>query len=497
MHHDYKLVSGGRVLDLDGDLDQPAVADILIEEGRILAVGPEATQRAAQIGTITRLDATGQLIIPGLVNAHYHSHDTLLRGLLEQMPMDIWSLYSNPGRFSRMEDRDMHLRTLVGAAECLGKGITTVQDMVTIVGADAAHVSQVESAYARSGIRVVLGIQVANVDSLKSIAFWNELPVDVQASLPKGSDPAALQDLLETLLSRGGTQRLTFGLAPSAPQRCSDDVMRWVADMAHRHGAQVFTHVYEARSQAVLARQAEQGSFIMRLDRFGLLGPHLTIAHGVWIDEAELAQFGAAEANLAFNPVSNMKLLNGFAPIVRYAKHGAGIAVGCDNCSGNDCQNLFESMKLFALFWGLQTTAGEKGAARRAFEAATLGGARALGLGGEIGALRPGYRADMVMIDLSAANYRPLNSAIRQLVYGESGSGITCVMVEGKVVVANGQYLPVPGAELKAATEDWKARTQDERDRVYANNAKLLPHLLQAHMKAQDVPLPIDRFSMC
>jgi cytosine/adenosine deaminase-related metal-dependent hydrolase len=274
-------------------------------------------------------------------------------------------------------------------------------------------------------------------------------------------------------------------------------LLAWIAALARRHDLQVFTHVYEAKSQAVLARMDyPKQSLIEHLDRFGLLGPRLTIAHGVWISSEEIKRLGSAGANLACNPTSNLKLLNGFAPIVDYAQAGAGIALGCDNCSGNDAQNMFESMKLFALFWGMCSDAGESGAARQAFKAATVGGARALGMADELGLLRPGFRADMAIVDLTAASYRPLNSAVRQLVYGESGAGIHTVIVDGKVVVENRRLTTMSEAKLKADAEAARERLAADVEAVKANAAILVRHLLAAHEKANAYPIEFDRFLM-
>jgi cytosine/adenosine deaminase-related metal-dependent hydrolase len=488
------LIHGARVLDLDGDVDQPALADILIENGIIVAVGEAATARASQREDVARIDASGKLAIPGLVNAHYHSHDVMLRGLFEQIPLDVWSLYSSPANYARRSAAEVALRTTLGAAECLVNGITTMQDMVTVVGADQEHVEAIISAYAEIGVRVVLGLQIADRAAVDAVPFWRELPEAIRGRLPKAVDTSALRRQIETLSAGAAKPLLTWALAASAPQRSSDALLQWVARTSRERDLQVFTHLYEARSQAVLARLAyDQGSLLHRPEHFDLLSPRLTIAHGVWIADDEIKRFGAAGANLACNPMSNMKLLNGFAPVVEYVRLGAGVSLGCDNCSGNDVQSIFQSMKMFALLWGFQAGAGERDAARGAFKAATFGGARALGLEGKIGAIRPGYQADIVLIDLEAACYRPLNSALRQLVYAETGTGVHTVMVAGKVAVQDRRLTMASGADLKARAEAARATLEPEVREVVARNAELLKPLLEAHEKSDRYPLPFDR----
>ncbi len=486
------LVVGGRVLDLDGDLDQPAVADILIDDGRIAACEPGLDARTG--ADVARLDARGKLVIPGLINAHYHSHDVLLRGMYEQLPLDLWFTLSTPANY-RLSIDEVKLRTALGAAECLRNGITTTQDMVTVTGANRDHVDAIVAAYVQSGIRAVVALQISDRAAVDAVPYLRDLPPDIVRALPPPSDPSALQRVVEERLTGTVDPRVSWGLGPSAPQRCSDGLLSWVADLMRGNDIQVFTHVYEARSQCVLARmEYPQQSLLTHLEKFGLLGPRLTIAHGVWIGRDEMRRMGAAGANLACNPTSNLKLLNGVAPIVDYAEAGTGIALGCDNCSGNDAQNMFESMKMFALFWGMYSAAGSAGAAQQAFKAATVGGARALGKADELGRLRPGYRADLVVIDLQQANYRPLNSAVRQLVYSESGRGIDTVVVDGKIVVANGRLRTADEAALKADSETARARLLPEVDRVKAENQTLLPNLLKAYEKANEFPIEFDRF---
>lgn len=491
------LIRGGRVLDLEHDLDHPPVMDVLIEGDRIVAVGLEATTLAENEKEFTILEATGRLLIPGLISAHYHSHDVLLRGSFEQMPLDVWGLYTHPANYSRRTDEDIELRTLLGAADALCNGITAVQDMVTIVGDDRKHVAAILAGYASSGIRAAIGLQISDLAAVDAVAFWRELPDHIQKKLPGASDTRALQRLIEDLVLAGGSDRVDWVLAPSAPQRCSDRLLDWVAKLSASENLPVFTHLYEARSQVVLARQSyENGSLLSHLEKFDLVGPRLTIAHGIWIDENEIGRFGAAGATLAFNPMSNMKLRNGFAPIASYARAGAGIALGCDNCSCSDTQNLFQSMKMFALFWGLQTQAGEGDAARRAFTAATQGGAHALGRAHELGAIRPGFLADIVFLDLEAANYRPMNSALRQLVYGESGQNVRRVMVAGRIAVENGMLTGFSDRKLKEAAEAARDRMAAETREVASRNAAMIADLLAAYEKAEAFDLPIDRFSM-
>ena len=383
------LITGARVLDPNGELHRPPVLDVLVADGRIAAVGDAARDGA---GDAEMLDAAGCLLTPGLVNAHSHSHDTLLRGRFEGLPLDVWGLSAFPSSWPRRSAAEVGLRARLHAAECLLGGITTVQDMVSIVGPDREQSAAVLDAYRESGIRTVLALQFADRPLRDTLPFPEMAPSLTQA----GSDPAPMQRMVEDLLDTEHHPRLSWGLGPSAPQRCSEALLRWVVELSYRRGLPVFTHLYEARSQAVHARLHfgdDGGSLVSFMARLGLLGPRLVVAHGVWISEDEIRELGVAGAHLACNPAANLKLLNGVAPVRAYADAGVGIALGCDNSSAGDAQSMFTAMKLFALAWAAQSQAGEDGAAANAFRAATLGGASALGLQG-LGRIEPGYRAE-------------------------------------------------------------------------------------------------------
>ena len=248
------LIRGGRVYDHDGDVHQPALADILVDGERIERIGPNLPAGDAQV-----IDAAGKLVVPGFINAHYHSHDVMAKGLFEEMPFDIWTLHSNPANYGPRTLEEVRLRTLIGAAEMLRNGITTVQDFLTLVPQDEAMVDTVLSAYEEAGIRVVFAVAARDRAALDIAPFIpKELPEAVRKRIA-GSDRKAADELgfIVAQIKRRGlrpTPRQTWALAPSAPQRCSQELLEGIAELSRRHGLPVFTHVYETRIQAAAAR---------------------------------------------------------------------------------------------------------------------------------------------------------------------------------------------------------------------------------------------------
>ena len=489
------LITGGRVLDPEGELHRPVANDILIEADCISALGESAKARAEAIGAEI-VDASGKLITPGFVNAHSHSHDVLLRGVFEQQPLEVWGLAAFPSGWPRRPTEEILLRTELHAAECLRGGITTVQDMVTIVGPDEDHAAAIIDGYVRSGLRTVLAIQFSDCGPAKSIPYLDdELSPALIAPLMRDVDPAPMQRFVERLIAGTSYPNLTWGLGPSAPQRCSEELLSWTAALSKAQDLPLFTHLYETRSQAVLARTAyaaNGGSLVNSMERAGLLNPRTVVAHGVWITPNEIDRLGEAGVQLACNPLANLKLLNGAAPVRRYAQADVRTALGCDNSSAGDAQNIFQAMKLFALWWGLQSPAGEEGAAAAAFRAATIGGAAALGLAGQIGRIKEGYKADLLLFDLADPVWKPLNSAVRQLVYGESGRALRMVMVDGKIVFTGEWLNTLDEQSMDARLEAAHEHVRLELANLIHRNEPLAKAMLRVHERVKAVSLDID-----
>src|ERR1041384_2616153 len=345
---DTTLVRGGRVYDHDGAVPRPRIADILIRGSEIVSVGQNRDARDAHV-----LDASNRLILPGLINAHYHSHDTLCRGLFEELPLEFWLLYTLPLSANRSRE-ELRARTLGGPLESIRCGITCVQDMLGLVPLDDESTDVVLKAYADIGLRVVYSPMVWDVPPVAMVHNKDALPTDVQDMLGRVGRP--VQDQIDYLSHQfnkhpaAGT--LHWAVAPFAPQRCTPKMLQGCADLSHKHNLPVYTHVYETRGPRLIARERfadHDGSLITYLERNGLLNSKLNIVHSVWIERAEMDRMAAADAGIVLNHLSNMKLKSGIAPVLDIREAGVRIGLGCDNCSGSDVQNIFQAMKMFSM----------------------------------------------------------------------------------------------------------------------------------------------------
>ena len=496
------LVTGGRVYDHSGDVHQPPVADILAVDGKIVAVRAgigDAIRSGAPVVELSgravdrTVDASGRLVIPGFVNAHYHSHDVLLKGCFETIPLELWVLSALPPAFPKRSKAELRARTLLGAVECLRSGITTVQDLATVFPYDEEHVDTILQAYDDVGIRCIFALQIADIPGVKSIPFWEEaVPADMRKSLSGAVEPfrgpKSLADTVRDLTASrmGRHKRVSWALGPSSPERCSEALLRDLAGMATDLRIPVYTHIYESKAMTLIARQSHEkdgGSLIRYLDRCGMLNERLNLAHSVWMLPEEIRLIAERQSNVVLNPVGNLKTRSGIAPIRQYVDAGVNVGLGCDNCSCSDCQNMFQSMKMFASLAAVTDPEPGPPTAAEAFSAATVAGAKGAGMQDTIGQLKPGFAADFSIIDLADPSFVPLNSAVRQIVFTEAGRSVETVVVDGSVIVDKRKIVSIDETALYAEAAELAKELLKDLEGIQGRLGKLMPYLLEAHRR--------------
>jgi len=486
------IVRGARVLDPLAPEPRPAVRDIVVTGERITSVGQDiAVPPDARV-----VEAKDMLAIPGLVSAHYHSHDTLLKGCFAPMPLEAWLLHAVPPNYPQRSREEVRARVLIGALEALKSGITTLQDMATVHPFDPGEVDTIAQAYDDIGIRCVFALQVGDVPGSRPLPFWNELiPPELRGgatvTVRRGGSARELIERIEGERRRHADRhpRMSWALGPATPEICSEEYLGLLADLSRRENLRVFSHVYESKGNTAIARQhygADGGSLIRHLARVGLLNERFTLAHGVWLRQDEIEQVARAGAHVALNPSSNLKTRSGVAPVRAYLDAGVKLALGTDNSSCSDAQNMFQAMKLFALL------AGEGG--EKAFAAATVGGAQALGLGDKVGRIAPGRKADIALLSLRDPAFVPLNDALRQLVYTEPGRSVRHVIVDGRLVIEHGRATTLDEDALYAEVERLMPTLRADLEQIRKRNERLMPYVEEAHLRTRALDLGLDRF---
>ena len=500
------LIEGGMVYDHDGDTDHPPRADILIEGNRIIAIGGNlrADPRVQAATDLRVIDATDRLVIPGFVNGHYHSHDTLLKGFFETLPVELWAVLALPPAFPRRSQRELRARTLIGAVECLYGGITTVQDMDRVHPFDPDDIDVVLQAYDDVGIRCFFAPHVTERSPLDTTAFWREtiapeeqwrLSGPAGPLLPKGVDTTeAVVAFVRPRIGR--YPRITFGVGPSSPDRLTRHTLEGLADFARSERLPYYIHLNESRSAAVQGRQhlgEHGGSHVRFLADAGILGPMTSVAHSVWVDDAEIELLARHNTTACLCPVGNLKTRSGVARSRAMLRAGVNLALGCDNCSCSDAQNMFQAMKMLC---GLAAVADPMPGAPNAADAlraATLGGAKPAGMA-DLGALKPGMLADMVLLDLADPSFIPFNSAARQIVYAEGGRGVRTVIVDGRVVLEGGRLTTIDERALREEIAELMIALTHDAAQVSARVAPIRDSILEAVRRSWEMELPIHPY---
>jgi 5-methylthioadenosine/S-adenosylhomocysteine deaminase len=490
------VITGAKVLSEPDAM--PELKDIRIKDGKIAALSAPDMSSDHQLPIV---NGRHKLAIPGLINAHYHSHDVLARGMFEDIPLELWIALAILPPTRPLTTREVRLRTLLGAIDCLRNGVTTVQDMLGCGPGSEAHVEAAIKAYDEVGIRCVFGLQVGNrppIDCLPGIRA--QLP-DQFAQLLSGNPPPArdILDFVSSPLAAEPADRVSFAIAPGSPQRCSFELMQGLAQLATSHDLPLVTHVNESKLQIYLAQElyAEYGgSPLDFLQATGALQARLCMAHGIWFSDREIEHIAEAGAAVVTCPVSNLKLKNGVAPLHKLKQAGVRLALGADNTSAGDAQNVFEAMKLVCNLSAGKGTAPSTIRARDALAMATHGGADVLGLKNELGKVAVGMCADITLLDLSDPSYVPLNDAVRQIVYCESGRAVHTVIVDGNIVIADRELITVDyGALREEAREISEMYARDSHAHRMQMEA-VLPYIAKVVREQGARPLGFDRWPL-
>jgi 5-methylthioadenosine/S-adenosylhomocysteine deaminase len=429
------VIKHGRVLGSDGNLH---VADVLIERGTIVAIGQRLDCWGAE-----QIDATEMVVVPGLVNAHMHSGENFNPGLYENLPLDVWFVRSHQVTRPQPPPREaIYARTLLGIALMLRSGTTTAVDFLYEAPAITLDTLEpVVQAYRDAGLRATILLGVADMP------FADSLPLDgdaAAASAQEAPPPSigSIMDVAEAAVERWHEPDgpIGIGLGPSAPQRCSPELLRATIELARERGLAWQTHVLETKTQAVTCRDWHGESFIELMRRQELLGPEATLVHTVWLSDRDIDVMADSGCTAVHCLLSNLRLGDGFARLPALQRAGVPLALGTDGRGCDETLDMFELAKMTALVH--KARGGDYRTwptAADAFRMATVGGSSVAGHGQKLGRLEPGAKGDLVLLRRGSLAFVPMNDPVRQLVYGAPSRDVDTVIVDGRVVVRSGQ----------------------------------------------------------
>jgi cytosine/adenosine deaminase-related metal-dependent hydrolase len=429
------IVRGCDVLEVPtgGECRVVPACDIVVRGGVVEEIRPtvDADDRDADV-----LDANGLLAMPGLVNAHTHSPMVLMRGAAEDIPVEAWFNERVWPMESNLTAEDVRLGAELACAEMIRSGVTTFADHYFFP-------EEIATAALATGLRA----------DISPTYFSSDGPEALEAGVA----------FVERWARRDGG-RVTASLGPHAPYTVSDADLTTIADHARRLGARVHIHAGEHLEQTESSLQSRGETPIEVLDRTGILDAGTLIAHGCGIVERDLpvlARHGARTAVACCPKVYLKHALSPLTPIRRLLAAGVGVAVGTDGAAGHNTLDVWEAMRLVALTQKQQERDATWMTVSATLRLATRGGARALGLADDIGAIEPGRRADIVLVDLAGLHCRPLIDRRAALVYSARASDVRTVIVDGRVLLRDGRLLTVDVDRLLAGVESRIARILD------------------------------------
>ncbi len=424
------LLYGGLVITLNsaGDIFDPGY--ILIDGHRIAAVGAGEPPPAIIARAASPWDAAGHIVMPGLVNAHTHLGQVLVRNLGEDRPLLDWLDKIIWPAQQAMTPADAHLAARVGLIENLRSGVTTVIDHQKIV-ATPAHSDAVAAAAEELGLRFVLA------------RAWT----DSGRGAETRETMLAEMDRLRRTWHGAANGRIKIAFGPLAPWRCSDAALRAGVEAARRWGLGTHIHVAETQAEVQMTLASSGRRHIEVLDSADALGPGVQLVHAIWLNEAEMDRVAESGSVVVHCPASNAYLGSGIAPLPALRQRHVPIALGADGPGSNNSQDLFETMKLAALFQKATTLDSSALSAVDVLHMATAGGARASGWG-DTGQIATGHRADLSLVALNTPRLTPVNAPTAALVYAASAANVTGVIVDGRVLMRDGHLTGVDEAAL-------------------------------------------------
>ncbi|RMG56798.1 MAG: amidohydrolase [Bacteroidetes bacterium] len=418
-------IEGATILTMDPSRALYAPGTLLIKDGAILALGPQDSLAGQYVAT-RRLQAEGQLVLPGLINTHCHAAMVLFRGLADDLALQDWlQFYIWPAEAEFIDSLSVRVGTQLAMAEMIRGGITTFNDMYF-------YMDEVARAAKAAGMRAVIAEGLLD--------------------FPVPGSPNPEQGLARTRRLLEGYQNdplITVAVGPHAPYSCSSGLLQQADSLARRWEAPLHIHLSETRTElADIARPYGGLSPPAYLDSLGLLGPRTIGAHGVWLSPADIELLAARQVGISHNPESNMKLASGVAPLVALRQAGVKLGLGTDGAASNNNLDLWQEMNTAAK---LQKVHLEDPAAMEAYAIllmATRGGAQLLGLDQQVGSLEVGKRADLQIVDLQGPHAHPIYNLYSQVVYALRAGDVRTVIIDGRLVMEDRQLLTLDEASI-------------------------------------------------
>ncbi|MCL2445694.1 MAG: amidohydrolase [Oscillospiraceae bacterium] len=379
-------------------------------------------QRITHVGTCPpdfkpdkTIQGAGKLLIPGLVNAHNHAAMTLLRHRADDLPFMPWLFDNILPMEARLQPDDVYWGNMLACCEMLRTGTTCYADMYF-------PTDEMIRAADESGMRAMISRGLIDNDE-------------------KGQ--VRIDQAIAEIKQHRGHERITFALSPHAPYTCSSDYVAQVVAVAKELDVPIHTHLGESRDEIAQLRETCGQTPFEYMHAAGLFELPVLAAHCVYMTESDMQLAAKHGMSVVTNPVSNLKLGNGVAPVKKMLEHGINVALGTDGAASNNSQNMLRELGYLCLLHkGVNEDAAFMPAAQ-GLQIATQGGAQALGLASQIGSIEPGKLADLTMLNCAQSHWTPQSNPLAALCYGAQGSDVELTMVHGEILLEHGQLTKI------------------------------------------------------
>ncbi|MFN3555364.1 MAG: amidohydrolase family protein [Bacteroidales bacterium] len=439
------IIYGAMILTMDSDYTFYEDGAIVIENDRILALGP-TPDILAQYKAAEMINGSGKLIMPGLINTHTHVPMTIFRGYADDLPLHEWLYdYIFPVESEFVDGENVRLGTQLAVAEMLRSGTTTFNDMYY-------HIEEIAQVVDQTGMRAVLSESVI------------DFPV------PNNPTPEhGLQTAEALILKWNNHPRITISVSAHAPYSCSAELIQKAKALADKYNVPFNIHVAETRKEFDQALAEFGFTPVGYLEHLGVLSDNVIAAHGVHLTPEDIQILAARGVSVAHNPECNMKLASGVAPVPELLRAGVKVGLGTDGVASNNDLDLFDEMNTAAILHKLNSNDPTVLDARTVVEIATIGGARVLGMEDQIGSLEPGKKADMILLDMMQPHAHPLYNIYSLLVYSIKGADVETVIIDGRIVMRDRKLLFLDEKALFGRVEE-VARQIREKSLVNQEN---------------------------
>ncbi|MHC1577021.1 MAG: amidohydrolase family protein [Methanosarcinaceae archaeon] len=430
------IIENGYVLTMDSDVGDISKGVVVIEDGVITQVAGSTEQTADIV-----IDARGSVVMPGLINTHSHAAMSLFRGFADDLPLGEWLEDNIWPAEARLTDDDIYTGTQLACLEMIQSGTTTFADMYL-------HMDHVARAVEDSRMRAALSYGMIEL-----------------GDAAKGDSELKVGKRFVSEWNGKADGRITTMYGPHAPNTCSREFLLKVKEQAKKDNAKIHIHVLETESELNQMKETYGMCSVNMLDEIDFLGPDVLAAHCIWLSDGDMDILRDKGVYVSHNPVSNMKLASGIAPVPALLERGVNVSIGTDGCASNNDLDMFEEMKVAALLHKVNSLDPTVLPARSVLEMATVNGAEALGI--MAGTLKKGYKADVVVVDMDKAHLTPRYDVASHLVYSAHGGDVRTTIVDGNVLMDNYEVLCMNEGQV---LDDASEASENLIDRLHSNS---------------------------